>query len=201
MKISKLFCVFALIFASSCVETVIVGSVAGGALVVREKSLNDTRSDIMISTQLGAKFVANGLKNPGNSIDITVNEARVLLTGIARDPEKAKLAQELAWKVKGVKEVIDEIQVHTDGEFHLRDFSTAFRDYLITSEIESRLLFARDISTINFQVTTVDGTVYLLGVADDDFEMRRVLAIVSKTRGVVKVVNHAILEDDSRRRS
>lgn len=205
MKFSKkfvaVFAVFLLFSQASCVETVVVGSVFAGGFVVREKSFNSTRYDIVISTKLGSQFFENGLKNPGNSIDVTVNEGRVLLTGIARDGAKAKLAQELAWKVSGVKEVIDEIQIREDEKMHMRDVSSAMRDYIITGEIEAKILMGRNITSMNFQVTTVDNTVYLLGVATDETEMRRVLSIASKIRGVEKVVNHAILRNDSRRRS
>ena len=203
MKNSKKFSVvlasFLLIFTTSCIETVVVGSVVGGAVVVREKSFNDTRKDIVISTKLGSIFIANGLKNPGNSIDTTVNEGRVLLTGIVRDANKAKLAQELAWKVAGVKEVIDETQIREDGSFKAKDISIAAKDYAITTEIESKLLFGRNISSINYQITTVAGTVYFLGVAENDGELRRVLSIASKVRGVERVVNYVIVKNDSRR--
>lgn len=188
-----------IIFLPSCVETVVVGSLVGGTLAAREKSLEDTRSDMVITAKLGTDFITNGLKNPGNSIGITVNEGRVLLTGIVRNPEKARLAQDLSWKIKGVKEVIDEIQIKENEKFRLRDFSSAFSDYVITAKVAAQLFFTRDISSINYQVNTVDGVVYLFGVADTEFEMRRVLSVVSKTRGVDEVVNHVILKNDSRR--
>jgi osmotically-inducible protein OsmY len=194
------FAVILVFFATSCVETVVVGSVATGVLITREKSISKTSSDIAIATNLGSKFIVNGLKNPGNSVDITVNEGRVLLTGIVRKPENAKLAQTLAWKVSGVKEVIDEIQFHED-EFYAKDFSSGAVDYVITGEIESKLLVAKGVSSMNFQVTTVGKVVYLLGVAQDDFEMQKVLAVAAKVRGVKEVVNHIILANDSRRRS
>ncbi|OFW80685.1 MAG: hypothetical protein A2887_05675 [Alphaproteobacteria bacterium RIFCSPLOWO2_01_FULL_40_26] len=207
----RIFVIFSLVFLlTSCVETIVVGSVAGAGLVVREKSLSDTGKDIAISTKLGTKFIANGLKNPGNCVDITVNEGRVLLTGNVRDESKSVLAQELVWKVDGVKEVINEIHSRSNENQDKNntknntggrnDFSAVFLDYIITAQVETKLLFARDITSINYQVTTVNGTVYLLGVADNEFEMRRVLSIVSRIRGVDQVVNHVILEDDSRRR-
>lgn len=201
MKILKKFpaisAIFLLLFSTACVETIVVGSVATGMIATREKNLSHTRSDILISTKLGAKFLESGLKNPGNSVDVTVNEGRVLLTGIVRYEEKAKLASELSWKVLGVKEVIDEIQLRDD--FHAKDISSAFRDYLISLEIESKLLIARKVSSANYQVTTVGKTVYLLGVASDSAEMQKVLSISSQVRGVEKVVNHVILASDSRR--
>jgi osmotically-inducible protein OsmY len=195
----KILLISLVFFLTSCVETIVVGSLTGTGLMAREKSVINTKNDIIIATKLGSEFIVNGLKNPGNSIDITVNERRVLLTGIARDSQKAKLAQDLAWKISGVREVIDEIQIHADGEFHLHDFSTAASDYIITAKIETKLLFAADVSSINYQITTVDRTVYVLGVAIDEEEMGRVLSIAAKTRGAEKIVNHVILKNDKRR--
>ena len=113
-KIILLSC--ALFSLTSCVETIVISTGVGGALAYREKTIDDTRSDIKISTKIGLKFISNGLKTPKTSIDITVNEGRVMLTGIARDTAKAKLAQELCWQFKGVNEVIDEIQIREDGK-------------------------------------------------------------------------------------
>ena len=196
-KIILLSC--ALFSLSSCVETIVISTGVGAGLAYREKTVEDTRSDVKISTKIALKFISNGLKTPATSIDITVNEARVMLTGIARDPAKAKLAQELCWQVKGVNEVIDEIQIREDGKFKLADIGSSFYDYLITAEIETKFALAKDLRTLNYQITTVNNEVYLLGVAIDKKEMNRAVALASKVRGVNKVVNHIILANDSRR--
>ena len=184
---------------TSCVETVVVASLGSGAVAIREKSLNNTQKDVLIASKLGTTFLANGLKNPGNSVDITVNEGRVLLTGIVRNANKAKLAQEYAWKVENVKEVIDEIQIRQDG-LKTKDFSSAFFDYLITWQLESKLLFSSKVHSINYKITTVDKTVYFLGVARDDAEMQNALDQASKIKGVKKVVNHLLLINDVKRK-
>ncbi|MBM5782430.1 MAG: BON domain-containing protein, partial [Pelagibacterales bacterium] len=122
MRIISIICsLIVFLFSTACMETVIVGSATTGFVVVREKSLPNTSKDIVISTKIGSSFLVNGLKNYGNSIDVTVNEGRVLLTGIVRDVQKAKLASDLCWSVKGVKEVIDEIQVRDGDSVHLKD--------------------------------------------------------------------------------
>lgn len=198
-KFSTILTLFILFTATSCVETVVVGSLATGTVMVRDKSFVNTKKDIVISTKVASEFLGNGLKNFGNSVDVTVNEGRVLLTGIVRNSEKAKLASELAWKVAGVKEVIDEIQVKYDKKVRFKDYTTAFYDYTITTAIESKMLFDKKILTLNYQTTTVAGTVYLLGVAQDEIEKRKVLSLAAKVRGVKKVVDHIILADDSRR--
>lgn len=199
-KFSAVFAILLLTFFTSCVETVVIGTAATATIVLREKTLDNTRQDVTIATKLGAEFIKNGLKNPGNSIDITVNEGRILLTGIARDPQKAKLAADLAWKSEGVKEVIDEIQMGDEITLHPRDFSKAFFDYGLSLRIEAALLFGRDIASVNYKITTVNGVVYLLGVSSNDEELQNVLAKVSKIRGVKKIVNYVILSNDSRRR-
>lgn len=183
----------------SCIETVVIGSVATGAITTREKSFADTRSDNGIAFALGFEFLKNGLKNPGNSIDITVDEGRVLLVGIARNPAKAKLAQEIAWKIEGVNEVIDEIQIHSDNKIRPSDISSAAIDYFITSEIEARLLLNRDVRSLNYHISTVNNVVYLFGIAQNKSEMNLAVKIASVVRGVDRVVNHLILVDDSRR--
>lgn len=197
-KISSIFALLTLFFATSCVETVIVGSVAGSALVLRHKTLEATKNDAIIGAKLAKEFLDHGLKVPGNSVDFTINEGRVLLTGSVKHVETAKMAQGFAWQVSGVKEVIDEIEV-TNGGIKVRDVFRTTRDYLVTAEAETKLLFARDISSSNYKITTVHGVLYILGVAENQFEMRRVLSITSKISGVSRVFNHVILRDDSRR--
>jgi osmotically-inducible protein OsmY len=200
MFLKNLLIVTSLFVLSSCVETVLVGTATTGTLVVREKNMDDTRKDIVISSAIATKFLENGLKNPGNSIDVTVNEGRVLLTGIARNPDKANKASELAWRVAGVKEVIDEIQLAKDSKMHFHDLANSFSDYLISWQIETKLFLDKEISTTNYQITTVTKTVYLLGVASSEDEMNKVLSVISKVKGVKKVVNHAILVGDARRK-
>ena len=146
-KIILLSC--ALFSLTSCVETIVISTGVGGALAYREKTIDDTRSDVKISTKIALKFISKGLKTPTTSIDITVNEARVMLTGIARDTAKAKLAQELCWQVKGVNEVIDEIQIREDGKFTFSDIGSAIYDYLITAEIETKFALAKDLRALN----------------------------------------------------
>ncbi len=200
MKIFKHFyALCAVLLLTSCVETVVVGSLTTGAIATREKSLNNTRTDIGIYTTLNVDFVQNGLKNFGNSIDVTVNEGRVLLTGIARDAQKAKLASDLSWKAAGVKEVIDEIQLREGESVKFKDFTSAASDYFVTNKIEAKLLIAKKVPTFNYKITTVSGSVYVIGVARDESELNKVLTLITKIRGVEKVVSHVIFANDRRR--
>lgn len=189
-----------LFLTSSCVETIIASSVTASYLASREKSVLDMASDVKIASVMGSNFVANGLKNPNNSVDITVNEGRVLLTGIVRDPKKARKAIDLAWQVKNVREVIDEIQIAKDARLRLKDISNSAIDYGLTVKVETKLLFAKNVKAKNYKITTVGKTVYLLGTAQNQDEINRALQAISMVIGVERVVNHVILKDDRRRR-
>lgn len=190
--------IFLALSLSSCVETVIVGSVATTNILMREKTIADSKKDINITSKILKEFSKAGLKVPGNAIDVMVNEQRVLLSGIVSSSSLSKKAQDLAWKVTGVKEVIDEVQI-ARNKSKLNGFRTYSRDAAITSQIEARALFAQDISLLNTKVNTVNSTVYLLGVAQDNYEIDKITKMVAKTKGVKRVVSHIITISDSRR--
>ena len=189
-----------LFFLTSCVETAIIG---GGGLAVlhsREKTLTQTKSDVVIASGVAVKLLANKLKMPNNFVDTTVYEGRVLLTGVVDSANKAKLAQDLAWQVEGVLEVIDEIQVCDNCKMKITDSTKILADSLITTEIETKLFLAKRVRSFNFTVNTVQKTAYIIGIAYSLEEQQMVLKIASKVKGVEKVVNHIILADDLRRK-
>jgi len=200
MKIFRSFVVVLLLLSvTSCVETIILGSLATGSMITREKSAKNMKDDVIISTILLSKYTGNGLTTLKNNVDVTVNEGRVLLTGVVRTSKKEELAITLAWKVNGVREVINEIQLLEDGSYRPRNFSRAVIDTILTLEIESKLLIKPSLKSTNYKVNTVNGVVYLMGIADDEEELNKALDVVARIRGVRKVVNHIILSDDRRR--
>ncbi len=187
-----------LFFTASCVETIVVGSLATAVVVTREKTLLETKNDIIIGSKIDAEFVKEGLKTPKDSVSVMVNEGRVLLIGVVREREKGKLANDISWKVSGVKEVIDEIQISQKG-LGVSDVTDILKDSYLTSFLKTRLFLKPQLKPSNFKITTVSGAVYVLGTAQDADDMKNALALIAKTRGVKKVVNHIILANDSRR--
>ncbi len=189
----------ALLFLSSCVGTVLITGFTTTRIATREKTIEDTKKDINIASQIFGEFSKEGLKIPGNSIDITVNEGRVLLTGIVSDGELARKAVDIAWRSQLASEVIDEIQI-AKNKSKLNGFRTYFRDFSITTQIEGRVFFTPDVSLLNVKVDTVNSVVYLLGVARNDYEIQKITNLVARINGVKRVVSHIIKLDDERRR-
>lgn len=179
---------------SGCAAAVVGGAAAGGAVAVQERGFGDAISDTTIRAEINGLWAQERLSYFSN-LNLQVQEGRVLVSGAVTDPDQRAKAIELTRKVKGVREVYNEIDVTNEG-----GLGVYARDSAIVTELNSRMLFDGNIRSGNFSVEAVNGTVYLLGVARTQDELDRVLTIARNIRGVRRVVNHVILKDDPRRR-
>ena len=99
-----------------------------------------------------------------------------------------------AWEVKGVREVINEIQVENKS-----DITDAAQDIWIELQAEGELLITEGVQSTNYNVECVNSVVTLMGIAQSEQELSLVTNLVSRTAGVTKVVSHVIMKDDPRR--
>src|SRR5690606_1814354 len=95
-----------------------------------------------------------------SKLSTTVNQGRVLLTGVVQNPEARVEAVRLVWQVEGVKQVINEIRV-ADSE-GLPGF---VKDNWITTRLRTAITFEKNVQSLNYSIDTVQGVVYLMGVA------------------------------------
>lgn len=122
--------------------------------------------------------------------DMTVREGRVLLTGEVSRPEHRVEAARLAWRAEGVRAVINDIRV--DETATLVD---AAADAAIAQKLKTRLLFDEKVQSINYSVDVVNGTVYLMGVAQSQQTLDRAVSYARDTRGVRRVVSYMRIKD------
>jgi len=121
-------------------------------------------------------------------LDLTVNQGRVLVTGVVQDPEHRVQAVRLAWQPTGVVQVINEVKV-AEGE-GLIGFA---KDAWISGKIRTSLIMDKDVESINYSIDTVQGSVYLMGFAQDQGELNHVIEIARTTGGVNRVVSYVKL--------
>lgn len=183
-----------LLSLTSCAPLVVGAGAAGGVGVIQERSVGRAVDDAGIETKINHYYLQEGKEGTFSSIDVESNEGRVLLTGTVMHPETAVDAVRLAWKPEGVREVINEIQV-TDRT----GFQNYAQDSWITTQIKSKLLFAKDIKSVNYNVETVNGKVYLLGIAQNETELKKVAAVARRVANVREVISHVRLKTDERR--
>lgn len=125
------------------------------------------------------------------SLGMTVKEGRVLVTGNVPDPDMRVEAVRLAWQANGVRQVINEIRVQDKGSV-----TGYLRDSWITGNLRTTLTFDMEIQSINYSIDTVRSTVYLMGVAQDDAELQRVIDHARNQRYVENVVSYVRLKGE-----
>lgn len=129
-------------------------------------------------------------------VNLQVQEQRVLLSGNVPQPDQRVEAVRLAWQAPGVREVINEIEVNDTSSL-----SNAARDSWISTQLETTLLFDKEVSSINYSVETVNQSIFLMGVAQSQEELDRVIGHAKDISYVRRVVSYVLLKDDPARSS
>jgi len=155
-----------------------------------ERGLGGAAEDAAIQAEINGLWLEHDL-GLYRRVDMTVREQRVLLTGAVPDPATRVDAVRLAWQADGVRDVINEIEV--DDTSTLIDEAA---DTAIGKKLEARLMFDRSIRAINYSVDVVNGTIYLMGVAQDQAEINRAVRYARDMRGVRHVVTYMRLKDE-----
>lgn len=129
-------------------------------------------------------------------VKTSITEGVVLLTGTVREPTDRITVTRLVWQVEGVREVINEIEVTETGTI-----VDDARDLLVTGQLRFLLLSDDQIASINYTVATVNGVIYLTGLAASEAEVQRVIKHARGLKYVKRVINYTRLKDDPRRKS
>ncbi|MBC8269589.1 MAG: BON domain-containing protein [Rhodospirillaceae bacterium] len=188
----RLFILLALLGLGACdpVSLTLGAGAATGVAAYQERGIEGVARDSAIEARI-FKLWAQRDKNMVVHMSIEVYESRALLTGIARTEQERADAVGMAWKADGVKDVINEIVV---GE--APGLGEVARDTAITAELKSRLTFDGDILAVNYAIETVRGVVFLLGIAQDQVELDRVIAQARNISYVKRVVSYVQLKAD-----
>jgi len=178
-----------------CASLVVGTTAATGVAIAQERSVGEAIDDATIHAQIW-----DGLLKESEvlfrKVGVEVIEARVLLTGNVGEPEDRVDAVRVAWAVPGVKEVLNEIEVRDSGSF--TDYAG---DVWITTQLRAKMLRDGKVSDLNYSIDTINGTVYLIGIARDQSELDRVTNHARNIRGVRKVVSHVVLKTDPQRQT
>ncbi len=177
---------------SGCAPAVLSVGTAAVAASSTEKGLSTSVSDGLIFTKIQDNLLQTDASLP-TVVDVTVNDGAVLLTGKVKTPEEKVLATKLTWEVRGVREVVNEIQV-TDKS-SIKDIA---KDLAASAQLRGKLIADSGVSSLNFSIDVVNGTVYLSGVAADAEEMNRVVSHARDLRFAQQVVNYITLRTDQR---
>ena len=184
---------FAGLAVPGCVAAAVGAGATAGVAATEERGIKGAVNDTAIRAEINHYWLQRDEKLFINC-NLQIQEGRVLVTGAVKDPDTRAEAIQLAWKAKGVREVINEIEVTDQG-----GVGAYARDTAIVTELRSKLLFAKDIQSVNYSIESVNGVVYMLGVAQNQTELDKAINIARNVNYVRRVVSHVLLKDDPRR--
>ena len=190
--IKTLYTIFLLILIQSCAPLIGAAGIASLSSASKEKGLGASISDTIISTKISNKIFKY---NPDLIKDtrVFVNNGSVLLTGKVKKPEDKIEFTKIIWKIKGVREVNNEVQI-----IDVSSIKNIARDIASLSEIRARILTNKKINSLNFSVDVVNDIAYLSGIAENKEEMKLVKDNAASARFIKTVFNFIILNTDLR---
>lgn len=159
----------------------------------QERSFFTAVDDLKIQTELNARLIGESAALFA-SVDSTVIEGRVHISGTVPAQQDRISVTRLAWAIPAVREVVNDIEVSEKPRL-----IDAARDRWITTRVRSLILADRDIRDSNYAIDTENGVIYVNGIAQDRPEMERVLRHANAVGEARRVVNYVVLKDDPRR--
>ena len=180
---------------SGCVGAAIGAAAVGtGAIASKETTIGTEVDDTKIYWQIKGLYLNHDAQDLIAGVNVKVIEGRVNLTGKVKSLDTSISAVKLAWQPVGVKEVINEIQIIKNSS--LKEIA---KSKWIKTQLFTKLATGKGIRSLNYSTEVVNGTVYLMGIAQDTTELNTVTKIASTIKGVKKVVSHVRIKNDPSR--
>jgi len=188
-RILTLLFIFLNLSACDPLSVAVSAGASTGVAAYQERGIKGLARDTAIEAKIFKNWIDTD-KLMAKHMSIEVYESRVLLTGIAKTEEERAVAVGLAWKVNGVKDVMNEIVVGNTPTF-----IEIARDTAITTELKSRLTFDKEILAVNYAIETIQGIVFLLGIAQDQAELNRVIDLAQNISYVKRIISHVRVKE------
>mgnify|MGYP000389200878 CR=1 FL=1 len=167
------------------------GATAGVA-AMQERGFKGAMSDTRIRIAVNDQWLQHD-EVMYRKLNLQVQGGRALLSGLVPNEQMRVDAVRLTWQVDGVEEVINEIEL---GDLSVGQLAT---DTWISTQLKGDLLVDSEVYSINYSVETVDGTIYLLGVARSQAELDRVINYARNIANVKEVVSYVrVMNADER---
>lgn len=179
--------VAASLLTTGCAAAVLGTAGAVGVASVQDRTIGEAVDDATASNEIKAKL----LSEPGyGEVDVEVAQGLALLSGRVATPEQRVRAEDVAWSSSRVRDVANEIKIEAPGGF----FANA-SDELITARVRASLIASKQVKSINFNIETYNGVVYLMGIARSQDELKEAAERASLVGGVDRVVSYVRVRD------
>ena len=155
-----------------------------------DRSIGEFVDDVLIKTVLKNSYFDQSEKIFFN-VDVEVSQGRVLLTGIVDNIDLRIEATRIAWGVKGVQTVINEIQISESDS--ILDFAD---DLVISTKVMAKIMLDEDVNSLNYNIETVNKIVYVIGISGSSDEKQKVIDLSKEVFGVEEVVDYITINSE-----
>ncbi len=188
----KIIFIFLILFNTNCVKFIATGSEVVSKTSRLNREIIQVKNDLNIEKQIQKSIDKNksyflkqqGLRNFGRYY-IDVLEGRVLLTGIVYNQEIKDYIINKITENLDVRELLDELKVGNVVYSNVYDF-------FLKRTIISKIFFKSNIKSLNYDISVVNGYVYIIGIAEDEQEANLIAKIISTVSGVKEVNSYII---------
>ena len=174
---------FLLIFFStnSCSTVSSIAAIVGNAST-STRGFSASVDDTLLMTKVISKISSIELKNFTN-IKVSVSYGNVLLAGnIESQKKRLELIREV-WKVEGVQNIYNEMNIGSS-----LSFSERADDLLFETRLKNRLLFESGIYSNNYSIDVVNENVYVMGTASSIEEKTKLENFLGEMKDIKRLV-------------
>ena len=179
-----------MIFLYSCSPAGVIASGGATTMVVAEgdRSLGTVVDDATIKINLSSSLLQSD-KDLFININSSITEGRVLLTGLVQKQEDRIEAIRIVWEVKGVKEVINEIEI--GDKTTLKEYAT---DLWINTQVKALAAKTVGLRSLSYNFETIRGKVYVAGITSRPEQLELIIESTKTIKGVREIVNYVIVK-------
>ena len=193
MKIKLIIVILIGVILSGCVGVSSQGIFGTGVSIALDPRTVGTQiDDSIMHKNLTGKMIVKDKKYL-LSVKSKVLDGRIFLTGKVDNPEEKLQLTKLAWEIKGVRSVRNDIKIKE--EFN---FQRSAKDILITSQLRTALIFNKNIKATNYQIDTYKKKIYVYGIALTSEEKDLVISEATEILDVEDVIASIMLVEDLR---
>jgi len=150
--------------------------------------------DKLAETIITQKIVSHNYKLV--FLNVKVIDGTAIISGrVERAEDKLKMTK-FAWETTGIKAVRNDIVIADQTSFQQRA-----KDVLISSQLSAALLLNKKINSRNYNLETINGKIYIYGMARTAEELDEVIKEAKLSPDVVEVIPSIILADNLSRRN
>lgn len=179
----RAFTILTAVLAAGCSNPTMVADVA--TTPAENRSFSEVSDDAGIKLKINTALLSSAYRDLYFDVSSIVYQGRVLMTGKVRSETDKTRAGELVRNIPGVREVFNEVQVNVPG-----GLVSSTNDAFIETEIKVRLVGTKEVKSIDYRWTAVNGIVYLMGYARSEAEAQKAVEVIRNTKYVKQVVPH-----------